>query len=173
MHRPPSDPLPLSLPRATTTQAKRLIKEAERIVLTNASVRGTVGEVFAGGNYEISFDGMAARGWYSAALPGNIRARVFLDATRDFDAAPWDFRGLRLEVDREALEARAAGRRAVAVQAGYHKEVEGGGGQGDGAAAPSITGNVPSESANVIVFQLRPVVEAPVEGEAAGKTELR
>jgi hypothetical protein len=120
-------------------------------------------------------DAKEAQGWFSTSAAGNVKGRAALEAYRAAEADPWTFKELVLVLDKEALEARAATRRAAAEKAGYHL-AEGGG----SAAGEQLVGNVLSEDPDAIVFQLYPQVGEIVEKEAdaaagapAAKTELR
>ena len=147
-----------------------VIDAAERVVLRDARVqRALGGHVLAAGSYRVAAADTEASGWFSASAPGNVRARVFLDAARARAQDEWAFSHLRLEVDRKALAERAAERRAVAVRAGRAGA--------DDAPAPEPAGDAGLDNEDAIVFLLsappQPQAPAPAAGAAAPKTQTQ
>lgn len=141
--------------------------------------------MYAGGSYKMAAAATSAEGWYSATLPGKIKARVFLQASRPSKADSWDFSQLRLEIDRKALEGRALQRRAAADKAGYHgAEAAAAAGSASSSSSPStpaagpavdvteeiqkrFTGNTSEQHEDVVVFQLIPDPAEAAAAEAA------
>jgi hypothetical protein len=119
-------------------RAMGAINAAQKLLLSHAALRARVGPIVASGSFSMECTDVLAQGWFRTAVMGGeapSAGRAHLTASRPRGGwasllglgqeRPWAVDALRLEVDTEGLDARAAARRAVAVKAGYAAAEEG------------------------------------------------
>jgi len=116
-------------------RAQGVLAAGQQALLAHAALRSRVGPLVASGSYLMDCSDARAAGWFKVALAGgNVasagRAHVsarrapggLADVVGMGKERPWTVTALRLECNVEAIEARKAARREVAVRAGYVEE---------------------------------------------------